>query len=146
MILEYLFLEDKKFQEDIIKHRKESLDVIIKDVKKSNFWIVVFRVNGENKENALILSKINKDVIKNYNVITLVNESAFYYNKKLYPLINEFERKLRKILYLASKLSNESSDSETIHDIEEMDFGKLFELLFTDDEFIQNVKETRIKI
>lgn len=71
MILEYLFLEDKKFQEDIIKHRKESLDVIIKDVKKSNFWIVVFRVNGENKENALILSKINKDVIKNYNVITL---------------------------------------------------------------------------
>ena len=140
MILEYL-VSDEKFKEEIFKYREENLNINVKDIKSSNFWIAEFMIEVENEQSALVLSKINKDIIKCYNCITLTNESAFYYNKKLYPLVNEFERKLRKILYLASKLSSDSSDAEVIQNLENMDFGTLFDIIFTDEDFIQNIRK-----
>jgi len=139
LILEYLFL-NQELKEEIFNYKGNNINIKIKDIKESEFWLAEFVVDKENEQSALALSKINEDIIKNYDCITLTNESAFYYNKKLYPLINEFERKLRKLLYLASKLSSDSTDSEIIQDLEKMDFGTLFELIFTDENFIKNVK------
>ena len=139
MILEYLFL-NQKLKEDIFNYKENNINIRIKDIKESEFWLAEFIIDKENEQSAIALSKINENIINNYDCITLTNGPAFYYNKKLYPLINEFERKLRKLLYLASKLSNDSTDSEIIQDLEKMDFGTLFELIFTDEDFIKNVK------
>lgn len=143
MILEYLFSEPISVQDEIKSYAKtyDSVNIEIKDVKDSNIWLVSFKVNSEDDNAALTLSRVNKEITNNYNVTILTNEAAFYYNKKLYPLINKFERDLRKLLYLASKLSNDSSDKQIIHNLEEMVFGDLFDLIFTDKEFIKRVKE-----
>lgn len=139
LILEYLFINQES-KEELFNYKENNINIKIKDIKESEFWIAEFVLDKENEQSALALSKINEDIIKSCDCITLTNESAFYYNKKLYPLINEFERKLRKLLYLASKLSSDSTDSEIIQELEKMDFGTLFELLFTDENFIKNVK------
>ena len=46
---------------------------------------------------------------------------------------------MRKVIYLAISLLSEPSGGEVI-DIERLDFGELFEDLFTDNEFIKNVR------
>lgn len=144
MILEYLFSDPKSLQKNIKTYDEinASVKIEIKDVKDSEVGVLSVKVNLENNQSALTLSKINKKITGTYDVITLTNEAAAYYNKMLYPLINKFERDLRKLLYLASKLSENSSDSEAIQDLEKMDFGKLFDLIFTDEEFIKSVRST----
>ena len=143
MILEYLFSEPTNVQDEIKSYAEayDSVNIRIKDVKDTDIWLASFEVNSEDDNSALTLSKVNKEITENYNVTILTNEAAFYYNKMLYPLINKFERDLRKLLYLASKLSNDSSDEQIIHNLEEMVFGDLFDLIFTDKEFIKRVKE-----
>lgn len=144
MILEYLFSDPKSVQKNIRTYAEKNASVAIeiKDVKESEVWLVSVKVNLENNQSALTLSKINEQITGTYNVVTLTNEAAAYYNKMLYPLINKFERDLRKLLYLASTLSENSSDSEAIKDLEKMDFGTLFDLIFTDEKFIKSVKTT----
>lgn len=70
----------------------------------------------------------------------LSNGCSAYYNKALYPHFNEFERKLRKLLYLKSALSRDAKDSVLIKNLESKDFGEIFTLLFSDAQF---VKDTR---
>jgi len=142
LILEYLFSEPISVKDEITSYAKSiaSVNLEIKDVKDTDIWLASFKVNSEDDNSALTLSKINEEITKKYNVTILTNESAFYYNKMLYPLVNKFERDLRKLLYLASKLSSDSSDEKTIHNLEGMVFGDLFDLIFTDKEFINNVK------
>ncbi|SEW26213.1 hypothetical protein [[Clostridium] fimetarium] len=139
MILEYLF-SDEELKEDILRYKEGKLNISIKNIKDSSFWIAEFIMVGENEQSTLDLSKINDDITERFNCITLTNECAFYFNKILYPLINEFERKLRKILYIASKLSGSATDTAVICDLEKMEFGTLFELIFTDDDFIKMAK------
>lgn len=73
------------------------------------------------------------------------NESAAYFNKSLYPYFNEFERKLRKLLYLKSALQHDATASQNIKELESKDLGTIFELLFTDTQFIKDVKKASMK-
>lgn len=57
---------------------------------------------GDNKDNARILSEINDILLEDDEIIVVSNEASEYFNKTLFPLINAFERKLRKLLYLAT--------------------------------------------
>ena len=84
--------------------------------------------------------------MNNYSPIVLTNESSAYYNRCLYPYFNEFERKLRKLLYLKSALSEDKRDSETIKDLKSKDLGAIFALLFADPQFNQDVRERVKKI
>ena len=58
----------------------------------------------------------------------------------MYPLINEFEHKLRKLLYIKSFLNKDDKTSNNINDLESKNLGQIFELLFTDEQFIKNVR------
>lgn len=58
----------------------------------------------------------------------------------MYPLINEFECLLRKLLYIASAVNKDDASSKTIAGIETMDFGNIFTMLFVDDRFMAEVK------
>lgn len=59
----------------------------------------------------------------------------------LFPLINELERKLRKLLYLAVSISDNTEAKKSIQRLEEKDFGEIFDLLFVDMNFISNLKK-----
>lgn len=97
---------------------------------------------SESESSAKKLSEINDKIIEKYNPTILSNESSAYFNKKLYPLFNEFERKLRKLLYLKSALSTKTKETENIKDLEGKDFGEIFTMLFTDSEFVKETKKS----
>lgn len=90
------------------------------------------------------------------------NGSSIYFETKLYPLFNEFERKLRKLLYLTSAIKNNNnleennkqndnskkkeSDSmddvkntiNNINGLEVLELGIIFQALFVD----KNIQQT----
>lgn len=139
MIQEYLFIGGEK-RTEIEEYRPEKVAVEIYEVENSECWIATYSVPGEKEESANLLSKVNKHIISKYHPTVLTNGCAAYYNKMLFPHINEFERKLRKLLYLKSALNKNDIAAENIKNLESKDLGEIFNLLFTDDQFVKNVK------
>lgn len=141
MILEYLFF-DETHKSQIEKYKYKNVEVKIQEITESDCWIARFFLAGENETSAKILSAVNDDIISKFQPTVLSNESSAYYNNRLYSHFNEFERKLRKLLYLKSGLSAETKESATIKDLESKDLGEIFELLFTDTDFVKAVRSS----
>lgn len=141
MIQEYLFVGDEH-KAEIEKYTHKTVKAEIYDIENSDCWIATFSLDGENEKSANTLSAVHEYVMSHFNPTVLSNGCSAYYNKALYPHFNEFERKLRKLLYLKSALSKDKKDSETIKDLESKDFGEIFTLLFSDAQFVQNVKKS----
>lgn len=139
MIQEYLFTDLEKY-EDIEKYTPERVKIQICKIDNSECFIAKYSVDGENEESAKKLSMVDEYITKKYQPIVLANGSSAYYNQKLFPFINEFERKLRKLLYLKSALSKSKDSSQNIIDLENKNLGEIFEILFTDKTFINKVK------
>ncbi|MBO5395962.1 MAG: hypothetical protein J6A97_03675 [Clostridia bacterium] len=141
MIQEYLFVGDEH-KAEVEKYAYKTVKTEIYDIENSDCWIATFSLDGENEKSATALSIVHEYVMSHFRPTVLSNGCSAYYNKALYPHFNEFERKLRKLLYLKSALSNDKKDSETIKDLESKDFGEIFTLLFSDAQFVQNVKKS----
>lgn len=141
MIQEYLFVGDEH-KAEIEKYTYKTVKSEIYDIENSDCWIATFSLDGENEKSANTLSVVHEYVMSHFSPTVLSNGCSAYYNKALYPHFNEFERKLRKLLYLKSALSKDKKDSETIKDLESKDFGEIFTLLFSDAQFVQNVKKS----
>lgn len=139
MINEYLFLSNDN-RETVEAYRPDSVNVDISDIEKTPLWVVTFSVASKNEYSAKKLSEIH-NVIMKYAPLVLSCESSEYYNRILFPLVNELERKLRKLLYLAASISDNDNAKESIRQLEEKDFGEIFDLLFIDQNFILNMKK-----
>lgn len=139
MINEYLFLSNDN-RETVEAYRPDSVNVNISDIEKTPLWVVTFSVASKNEYSAKKLSEIH-NVIMKYAPLVLSCESSEYYNRILFPLVNELERKLRKLLYLAASISDNDNAKESIRQLEEKDFGEIFDLLFIDQNFILNMKK-----
>ena len=139
MLQEYLFINDT-YRAMVERYAPPNVQVEINDIDNSTCWIVTYSLPGENEDCAKVLCRVNEYVIANFTPMVLTNESAAYFNKKLFPYINEFERKLRKLLYLKSAIYNGVKKVDNIRDLESKDLGEIFELLFTDAEFVKSVK------
>lgn len=139
MTQEYLFI-DATHRSAVESYTPDKVKVEIYDIENSSCWIAIYSQSGENEETAKTLSRVNDYVLSHFSPTVLSNGSSAYYNKRLYPCINEFERKLRKLLYLKSALYQGDKKLDNIRDLEEKDLGKIFELLFTDAEFVKHTK------
>lgn len=139
MIQEYLFVNNT-YREEIEKYKPDKVDVIISAIDNSHCWVATYTMHSDNEDSAKILSSVNNHIISNFSPTVLSNGSSAYYNQRLFPEINKFERKLRKLLYLKSALYDGENKIENIQDLEQKDLGSIFELLFTDTSFVQNVK------
>ena len=139
MIQEYLFTSDEH-RNAVERYAPESCEKDIYDIDNSDCWIVTYSKEGTNENNAKILSSIHNYIVNNFHPIVLSNECSAYYNKALYPHFNEFERKLRKLLYLKSALSQDAKSSVLITQRSTVDFGEIFTLLFSDTQFVQGTK------
>lgn len=140
MIQEYLFY-DRAIEKTLSTYGYDinSLVLYTDDFGKECL-IARYETNSNNENDAKILSEINENLKGKYEFATLSNGASEYFNKSLFPLFNSFERKLRKLIYLASTYNEVREASEIVENIENYDFGKIFDELFTDVKFVQKVK------
>lgn len=141
MIQEYLFVGNEH-RDEIEKYTYKNVKKELYDIEDSECWIATFSLSEENENNAKVLSEVHEYVKNHFNPVVLSNGCSAYYNKALYPYFNEFEYKLRKLLYLKSALSKSMKDFEVISNLEEKDLGEIFSLLFSDTQFVQEVKKS----
>ena len=147
MILQYLFNDKTRFEqlEQIIIEISPYNDgdkatlpsITITNIEGSDSFIYQIFIDGNSLKLAKYLSQINEKLIE-LKPIILIDESSARFNTQLYPLINEFERKLRTMLYLRSVGTKHSKD---ISSLESLTFEKIYELLFTDPKFIDKMRE-----
>lgn len=138
---EYLFLTDEN-RKAIEDYKPNDIKPEISDIDTTTLWTAKYSLPNKNEDSAKRLSNVHSVIMK-YSPLVLSCESSEYYNKALFPLVNELERKLRKLLYLAVSISDNEKAKESITSLEQKDFGELFELLFIDQKFISKLK-TRI--
>lgn len=140
MIIEFLFTS-KDYRNELEHYSvpQESNKQIV-DLQSSDGWIVCISRKGENETSAIILSNLRDEVCEKYQPVIITDGASAYFNKKLYPLANEFERKLRKLLYCASALHTDKQGAEVINNLEAMDLGTLFSMLFTDNDYVKQVR------
>ena len=131
---EYLFTSLEKF-EQVKEYLPDKVQRKIYKIENTESFVSVYSIEGETKENAKILSKIDEEIRKKFSPIALTNDSSEYYNKVLFPYINKFECKLRCFLYLKSTVSENPENFKNIQNLESKDFGEIYELLFTDANF-----------
>ena len=137
MLLEYLI----ESEENAEKCRELLNDGSLGFTKKkfiNDTYIITITTKSEDKSSANKLSDINIQIVDLYNPIVLINGSASYYNRVLFPLVNDFERKLRTLLYTASKLKPDQEN--TIENLENKDLGAIFKMVFLDQNYVQKVK------
>jgi len=136
---EYLISSKK----DLEKIKTEDFGVRLNflSIPNTENYVVSYEISGENEYNAFVLDKLHTKMLDfNFKIIVLECGSSKYYNKRLFPLINSMERKIRKLVYLATATSENESVQELIKDLESLTFNEIYQMLFLDDKFI---KETR---
>lgn len=137
---EYLFNNPNEL-ETIKTKQFDNVNLSFYELPTKNNWIIIYETSTNNENDAKKLSLINSYIHENFSCYTLTNESSSYFNKVLFPQINLFERNLRKLLYVSSALHEDKSLSQNITRLEEKDLGALFELLFTDPNYIANARK-----
>lgn len=138
MLNEYLFLDDKH-KKEIETQKYDNVTGKIRTLENTSVWMATYSVPGKSEEIAKKLSAVHLSVSPHASHV-LSCESSEYFNKMLYPHINEMERKLRKLVYLAASISDKEEAKKIIANLEEKDFGEIFTLLFTDGNFISSLK------
>lgn len=139
MINEYLFLSDEH-RITVEVYKPDSVTVEISSIENTPLWVASYSLANKNEDSAKKLSEVHT-IIMHYSPLVLSCESSEYYNRILFPLVNELERKLRKLLYLAAAISDNEKAQESIKQLEDKDFGDIFDLLFIDQNFILNMKK-----
>lgn len=137
MILEYL-ISDEQNADACVAIIDKTEAVSDKRLLVDSYYIVTAHLKSESDKSAVALSRLHEEIIAAVDCTVLTDESSAYYDRVLFPLINEFERKLRKLLYSASVINDVGNNQ--ISDLESKDFGELFALLFRDEDYWKNVK------
>lgn len=140
MIQEYLFLSDEKLEE-VKKYHVQDAITECKQIKDTNCWIVSITIKGDSLPVAKALSEANDHILSSYKPIVITSGCASYFTKRLYPLAADFERGLRKLLYLKSAISNSQEAQIHITDLESKNLDAIRKLLFYDLHFIKEVQK-----
>jgi hypothetical protein len=139
MINEYLFQSDEH-RAKVEEYKPDGVAVEISGIDNTPLWVATYSLANKNEESAKKLSDVHTIVLQ-FSPLVLSCESSEYYNRILFPQVNELERKLRKLLYLAASISDVKEAKENIKQLEDKDFGEIFDLLFIDQHFITNIKK-----
>lgn len=137
----HYLLNSKPDIKTIVLYKDNDLEIEVDNIKSTEKYLLKISVKGETLKNADILDNIQGVVKEKHpDVITLASGSSKYYNQKLYPLINNMERKLRNLLYLANVLADKEYTG-IIKDLEDKSIGDIFKLLFVDMNFISYIRK-----
>lgn len=168
MILEYI-IEDSKYKELLKgkiskKGKNGSIKVNSKKFSGVNNYILTIEYNSSPVESAETLSNAFQNIKEVFDsnkvkYYVLRNEASIEFVNRLYPLICEFETKLRKFLYVALFDLDEAAQKLTTNKIktviqkysktenipqsnflEDLTLGEVFNLLFDNREFLDTAK------
>lgn len=145
MIQEYLFVTDEYWAEIEALEFSDTIRKEVNRIENSSCWILCLEIDSESEDAAKTLDLNNTSICEKYKPIVLSNGSSAYFNKSLFPIVNEFERKLRKLLYLASSLQGSKDSDEVINNLESKELGEIFQALFSDRDFVSEIKATVTK-
>ncbi len=135
MLNQFLFNENPDIQ-GIKKFKPDEVKINVENIKETSNYLLKVSIQGDNEKSANSLDEFQEKLLKEYSdIIVLSSESSKYYNRRLYPLINDMERNLRHLLFLANTLMGKD-DGTLLKNLEKMDFGEIYELLFIDTEFM----------
>lgn len=149
MILHYLLsaVSNETLEElagNFPKYKHEGTEVElshqIKEISGTDQMTFQLFIDGNSLSLARYMDKINNMIFQVLVVppTILINESSARFNLELYPLVNKFERKLRTMIYLKNAGNN---DPSVVNQLETLTFEKIYELLFTDINFMNSLRE-----
>lgn len=150
MRLQYLFrsrgnkelVEAYNYSYDVTPTSGEKKNTVTRSVRPmrlvsdlgTNCWTVEFYFDKDDEEAARHLSLLHDEFME-YNPVVLLNEPAEYFARRLFPLVNEFEMKLRKFLFLSFALTEDATIWKTVKTLDEDDFYTIYIRLFTSKQF-----------
>ena len=103
--------------------------------KSDSLCVATFTTKSESLANARILSELHEAIIASNNVRILKDGASKRFCESLYKPLSSFERGLRNALSIAICAIGDDFDNPFITDLEQKDFGEIFEHLFVDKEF-----------
>lgn len=147
MKVEFLY-EDNTYK-TIIDDLKDSLKleengIIYTPVVQAGLNIFSFQKKGENEETAKQLDAIKNSVLDALlaeNLFIIADEISFYFCQRLYPQLADFERGLRKVIYIASVKSGDGNIIKTCKKIDELEFSKIYQMFFSDEKYVNEAKK-----
>ncbi len=155
MTNKYMFFKEQKFGGfDLDGFEKNDISI-----PKTDIHIYEFKCKQVQREEpyndddmAKLLDDLSKRLGQHYKeqFVIVNSESAQHFCSKLYPLVVDFETKLRYALYISMSLydsGNVNVESFMLElgkeskAIEEADFGEIYQSLFTDSDFFAKIKD-----
>ena len=149
---QYLFFESQDFADtDLTDFTKTDTPIAKTPVHIYEFEYQSAEETDE-LDNARKLDELTKQFENRYpdKFQTILSESSQFFCAQLYPLIVRFETTLRRAIYISRALFENGNVSKASFlfqvdkkdkTIEEMDFGKIYEAIFTDVELRNRVKK-----
>lgn len=151
MINQYLFFEEQDFSEI------DLANVNMREIRIPQTVVHIYEFENNGKDDtdvqaAIKLDNLSKQLENNYHnkYKTILCDSSMFFCSQLYPLIVKFETTLRRVIYISRALfENGKVNSDAFlfdvdkkkRTIEELDFGKIYEVIFTDTDIRNRVKE-----
>lgn len=136
---------------DLSDYKKRNINIPNTDVHIYEFECIDSEKNLDDEEKAKKLDQLSKRISDKYADLYKIvsSESSQYFCEKIYPLIVKIETKLRYALYVSRALfedGNVDKNSFKIgqkikKEMEETDFGEIYEAVFTDSDLQGKVKE-----
>lgn len=147
MKIEFIYKDDS--YKTIINELNKSLSleesgVTYTPIVQVGLNLFSFSKSGDNETTAKKLDEIKNAVCESLeqdNLFIITDEVASYYCYRLYPLMANFERGLRKVLYITSIKSKDEKVIALCKEIEQQEFAKIYQMLFSDTAYVTQAKE-----
>ena len=158
---QYLFFAQQLFENfDLANYKKTDTTIPNTTVHIYSFECIESDNCSNDKSKAQMLDELTKRLNANYpDMFQLIDsESSQFFCKEIYPYVVAFETKLRAVLYIARALFENKSGNHSLNkqsflykvdkkdqSIEELDFGKIYEYIFTDQDVQSKIRDLNNK-
>lgn len=147
MKIEFLYKDDT--YTSIIDELNKSLnldenEITYTPIVQEGLNIFSFSRNGDNETTAKKLDEIKNAVFQSLNpsnLFVITDGASSYFCQRLYPQMANFERGLRKVLYLASIKSKDEKVITMCKQIEQQEFAAIYQMLFSDTTYVTEARK-----
>lgn len=153
---QYLFFSEQSFS-DLDLGAFSKTDTLIPETKIHvySFECIKTKEYADDMARATKLDELTKRLTETYpeQFQIIDSGSSQFFCKQIYPHVVSFETGLRYALYLAGALYKSNSENNTVNKgdflyeidgrklpIEELDFGRIYQCIFTDGNMCDNIK------
>lgn len=122
-----IFFPNDNYQQKL-KNLLLDNSVSIKQDNQNGIYVLSVDICGEEECCAKSLSEILEEIktkCQNENLFISKNEASAFFNRQLYPHFNNFERDLRRLIYIIAIKSNDPNINIIADGIEKLDFGEI---------------------